>query len=57
MPSGGGSAKKTAKSKLDAPTQSLLKLIFDNDMFRDTMIKLDIGKNDFHVSQINLSVN
>lgn len=34
--------KKTAESKLDKPTQGLLKLIFDNDMFSDTMKKYDI---------------
>ncbi|KAH3881504.1 protein mono-ADP-ribosyltransferase PARP3-like [Dreissena polymorpha] len=36
------SGKKTAPSKLDKPTQSLLQLIFDHDMFRDTMKKFDI---------------
>ncbi|XP_052778309.1 protein mono-ADP-ribosyltransferase PARP3-like [Mya arenaria] len=34
--------KKVAAPKLDRNTQNLLKLIFDNDMFRDTMKKFDI---------------
>jgi len=36
---------KIAASELDKFTQSLIKLIFDNDMFRDTMKKFDIGKS------------
>jgi len=36
------SPKKTAASRLEKETQSLMKLIFDNDMFRDTMKKFDI---------------
>lgn len=36
------STKSTAGSKLDSHTQGLLKLIFDNDMFRDQMKKFDI---------------
>lgn len=34
--------KKTSKSKLEAHTEALVKLIFDNDMFRDCMKKFDI---------------
>jgi hypothetical protein len=30
---------------LDAPTQALMKLIFDHDMFKDAMKSFDIGKN------------
>jgi hypothetical protein len=33
----------TSPCTLDAPTQSLMKLIFDNDMFRDAMKNFDIG--------------
>lgn len=29
---------------LDAPTQSLLNLIFNHDMFKDAMKSFDIGK-------------
>lgn len=32
----------TAPCSLDAPTQSLMKLIFDNDMFKDAMKSFDI---------------
>jgi hypothetical protein len=35
--------KKVAASKLDKTTQGLLKLLFDNDMFKDCMKKFDIG--------------
>ena len=35
--------KKVAKSTLDKETQALIQLIFDNDMFNDTMKKFDIG--------------
>jgi poly [ADP-ribose] polymerase len=28
---------------LDKPTQSLVKLLFDNDMFKDAMKDLEIG--------------
>lgn len=34
--------KKVAKCSLDGETQKLIKLIFDNDMFKDTMKKFDI---------------
>lgn len=34
--------QKIAKSKLDSATQSLIKLIFDNDMFRDAMKNFEI---------------
>ena len=33
----------TSPCTLDAPTQSLMKLIFDNDMFREAMKNFDIG--------------
>ncbi|KAL4226502.1 Poly [ADP-ribose] polymerase 3 [Mactra antiquata] len=36
------SGKKTADSKLHKQTQQLVKLIFDNDMFKDTLKKFDI---------------
>lgn len=36
------SDQKVASCKLDKTTQSLMKLIFDNDMFRDTMKNFDI---------------
>ena len=29
---------------LDKPTQALVKLIFDNDMFQDAMKSMEIGK-------------
>ncbi len=35
---------KTVKPcQLDKPTQNLLKLIFDNDMFNDAMKSMEIG--------------
>ena len=34
---------KIKKCTLNAPTQSLVKLLFDHDMFRDAMKSLDIG--------------
>ena len=34
---------KVKDCTLDRPTQSLLKLIFDNDMFRDAMKSMEIG--------------
>ncbi len=36
---------KTKASGLDKPTQDLVKLLFDNDMFRDAMKSMDIGRN------------
>lgn len=38
------SPKKYAPSKLPPATRQLIKMIFDNDMFRETMIEMDIGK-------------
>ncbi len=29
---------------LDKPTQSLLKLVFDHDMFKNAMTSMDLGK-------------
>ena len=37
------SGQKFAKSTLAKETQELIKLIFDNDMFNDTMKKFEIG--------------
>ena len=34
----------TEKCTLDVPTQDLLKLIFNHDMFKDAMKSFDIGK-------------
>ena len=38
-----GTTKETQPCTLDNPTQSLIKLLFDNDMFRDAMKDLEIG--------------
>ncbi len=35
--------KKIAECTLDKPTQSLVKLIFDNDMFKEAMTSFNIG--------------
>ena len=35
--------KKFAPCKLETPTQQLLKLIFDEDMFKEAMASLEIG--------------
>lgn len=34
---------KVKSCSLDKPTQALIKLIFDNDMFRDAMKSMEIG--------------
>ena len=39
-----GMKVKVAASSLDKETQSLVRLIFDNDMFSDAMKNMDIGK-------------
>ena len=39
-----GIPTKLATSKLDKETQSLVKLIFDNDMFSNAMKSMDIGE-------------
>ncbi|XP_005100577.1 protein mono-ADP-ribosyltransferase PARP3 [Aplysia californica] len=41
-PSDSGVPKKVLPSKLNKETQALMKLIFDNDMFRDALKKFDI---------------
>ena len=43
VPSPSMAGKKIAKCTLDKETQALIKLLFDNDMFKDTMKKFDIG--------------
>ena len=35
--------KKVADCQLDLKTQNLIKLIFDNDMFKEAMTKFEIG--------------
>lgn len=39
-----GKPKKVKACTLEKPTQELVKLIFDNDMFREAMKTLEIGK-------------
>ncbi len=39
-----GVKKVTKASSLNKPTQDLVKLLFDNDMFRDAMKSMDIGR-------------
>ena len=39
-----GMKVKVAASSLDKETQSLVRLIFDNDMFSDAMKNMDIGE-------------
>ena len=34
----------TGSSELDKSTQSLVRLIFDNDMFKEAMASFEIGK-------------
>jgi len=48
--------RKKAPSKLDKKTQALLKLIFDHDMFRDAMAKLNIGETVTPYSIIGLVI-
>lgn len=36
--------KKVLPCNLDKPTQSLIKLIFDNDMFKEAMQNMEIGR-------------
>lgn len=38
-----GGAGKHKPSALDASTQALIKMIFDNDMFREAMVEMEIG--------------
>ena len=40
-----GVKKVTAPCTLDKPTQSLIKLIFDNDMFKEAMANMEIGEH------------
>ena len=46
--------KVVRQCSLDKPTQELLKLIFDNDMFNDAMKKMDIGEST-HITQESTS--
>lgn len=43
--------RKVRACSLDKPTQNLVKLIFDNDMFRDAMKSMEIGKHCVHLLQ------
>lgn len=44
------SAEKVVKQcTLDKPTQALIKLIFDNDMFQEAMKSMEIGTPDKHL--------
>lgn len=36
--------RKVRACSLDKPTQDLVKLIFDNDMFREAMQNMEIGR-------------
>ena len=36
--------RKVRACSLDKPTQDLVKLIFDNDMFREAMQSMEIGR-------------
>lgn len=38
---------------LDKPTQELIKLIFDNDMFQSAMKKMDIGRCEVWPEPVN----
>ena len=40
-----GKPKRIKPCTLDRPTQDLVKLIFDNDMFREAMKTLEIGES------------
>ncbi len=52
-----GVQKKVMASQLDQPTQNLMKLIFDNDMFKEAMQSFDIGKwTDVCVKVVQLKV-
>ena len=42
--SGASASQKVADCTLDKPTQQLMKLIFDNDMFKEQMTKFELGK-------------
>lgn len=45
--------KDCKPSKLDKETQSLVNLIFDQDMFKGALKKYDIGKSEFkHIINI-----
>ena len=39
-----GKSSEFAPSKLDIPTQKLMSLIFDNDMFKEQMANFELGK-------------
>ena len=39
-----GKSSEFAPSKLDKPTQKLMSLIFDNDMFKEQMENFELGK-------------
>lgn len=43
-------ARRVQACSLDKPTQDLLNLIFDNDMFQDAMRSMDIGEHAGHVT-------
>lgn len=42
-----GIQKKVKPCKLDKPTQTLLSLLFDNDMFKEAMAKMNLGKKSY----------
>ena len=41
---------------LDMPTQALMKLIFDNDMFQDAMKSLEIGGWVLYMHNVHLYI-
>ena len=50
-----GVQKKVRPSKLNKPTQELLSLLFDSDMFKDAMAKMDLGKqNEDFLTQLDV---
>ncbi|XP_064605124.1 protein mono-ADP-ribosyltransferase PARP3-like isoform X2 [Liolophura sinensis] len=47
--------QKTAKCRLDKPTQDLVKMIFDNDMFKDAMATLNIDVKKMPLGKLSKS--
>ena len=50
-----GIEKVTADCTLNSPTQSLMNLIFDNDMFKEAMASFDIGEHALHYNKYYIS--
>ena len=48
-PSTSGPTRKVKPCNLDKPTQKLVNLIFDTDMFQDAMKSFDIGELEMHI--------